>query len=108
MCAKIANSEKVKGSSPEAALSVRGTSPLRPTPGVGEERVRIPQARMRKMPPSPTEGRLLDPLRSCAVTGSGKWERKSHRWKRALWPSTLLMLSAALRFEKLRNFVPHS
>ena len=39
---KSQNSEEVKGSPPKMALSVRGTSPPEPTPGVGEERVRSP------------------------------------------------------------------
>ena len=69
---KSRESEEGKGSPPKTALSVRGTSPLKPAPGVGEERVRSPQARMRKIPPSPTVLRLL---RSCSVAGSGKRDR---------------------------------
>ena len=61
---KSRKSEGVKGSPPKTALSLRGTSRPRPTPGVCEERVRNSQARMRKKPPSSTGGRLLDPLRS--------------------------------------------
>ena len=45
---KSRKSEEVKGSPPKTTLSVWGTSQLKPTPGVGEVRVRSPQARMRK------------------------------------------------------------
>ena len=56
---KLRESEKVKDSPPKRTPSVCGTSPLKPTPGVGEERVRSPQARMGKMPPSSTGVRQL-------------------------------------------------
>ena len=56
---KSRKSEDVKVSPSKTALSVRGTSPLKPTPGVGEERVRSPQARMGKIRPSWTGVRLL-------------------------------------------------
>ena len=75
--AKIAKSEEAKGSPPKTALSEWGTSPLKPTPGIGEARVRSPQAQMRKIPPSSTGMRLLDPMRSCSMAGSGKRDRKS-------------------------------
>ena len=58
---KLQTSGEVKGS--KTALSVRVTSPPKPTLGFGEERVESPQARMKKMPPSSTGVRLLDPLR---------------------------------------------
>ena len=58
-------SEEAEGSPSETALSVRGTSPPMPTVGVGQERLRSPQARMRKTPPSSTGVSLLDPPRSC-------------------------------------------
>ena len=74
---KSLKSEEVKGSPPQIALSGRGTSPLKPTPEVREERVRSVQARTRKIPLSSTGVRLLDPLRSCSVLGSGKRDRKS-------------------------------
>ena len=70
-------SEEAKGSPPKTALSGRGTSPLEPTPGIGDARVRSPEARMRKIPPSSTGIRLLDPVRSCSVAGPGKRDRKS-------------------------------
>ena len=103
---KSRKSEEAKGSPPKTALSGWGTSPLKPTSGIGEARVRSPQARMRKIPPSSTGMRLLDPVRSCSVAGTGKRDRKSafllalplrysrvwsnavrnssHRWTRAL------------------------
>ena len=67
---KSPKSEEEKGNPPKTTLSGRGTSPLKPTPEVGEERVQRPQARMREMPPSSTGVRMLDPLRSCSVAGS--------------------------------------
>ena len=76
VCVKIAI-EEVKGSPHETALSVRGTSPPKSTSGVGEERVRSPQARMRKIPSSSPGVRRLDPLRSCSVVAFGKREVKS-------------------------------
>ena len=39
---KSRKSEEVKGSPPETAFSARGTNPFKPTPGVGEGRVRSP------------------------------------------------------------------
>ena len=74
---KSQRSEEAKGSPPITALSGCGTSPLKPTPGIGEERVRSPQTRIRKIPPSSTEVRLLHPVRSCSLAGSGKRDRKS-------------------------------
>ena len=115
---KIAQkSKEAKGSPPTTAFSRRGTSQPKPTPGVGEERIRSTQTRMRKIPPLSTGVRLLDSLRSCSVAGSGKRDRKSafplvllrysrvlssavknssHCWTRALWSPTLQMLSSAL------------
>ena len=102
---KSQKSEEVKVNPPKIALSGWGTNPLKPTPGIGEARVRSPQARLRKIPPSSTAMRLPDPVRSCSVTGAGKTEQKigiselpprysrvqsnavrnsSHRWTRAL------------------------
>ena len=51
----------------------RGGAPAhpKPTPGVGEERVRSSQARMGKIPPSSTGVRLLDPQRPCSAARSG-------------------------------------
>ena len=72
---KSRKSEETKGGPPKTAFSGRGTSPPKPTPEVGEERVRSPQARMRKIPPSSTGVRLLDPLRSC-LAGSGKRDQQ--------------------------------
>ena len=74
---KSRKSEDAKGSPPQAALSGWGTSPLKPTRGMGEARVRSPQARMRKIPPSSGGMRLLDPVRLCSVAGSGQRDRKS-------------------------------
>ena len=115
--AKIAETDQAKRSPPKTAFSGRGTSPPKPTPGVGEERVRSPQAGMRKISSS-TGVRLLDPMLSWSVAGSGKRDRKSsfplalplrhsrmqsnamrnssHRWTRALWSPTLSMLSSAM------------
>ena len=42
----------VKGSPPKTVLSVRGTSPPKPTPVIGEEGVGSPQAHIRYIPPS--------------------------------------------------------
>jgi len=126
-------SEEVKGSPPKTPLlgpgTRPGTSPPKPTPGVGEERVMSPQARIRNISSSSAGVRLQAPLRSCSVAGSGKRDRKSafplalplrylsmksnavrnssHRWTRGLWSPTLPMLSSALWSEKMRNFVPH-
>ena len=44
---KTGKSAKMKGSPPKAALSVRGSSPPKPTPGIGEEGVLNLQAFMR-------------------------------------------------------------
>ena len=68
---------QVKGRPLKTAFSERGTGPPKPTSGVSEERVRNPQTRMRKIPPSSTEVRLLDQLRSCFVAGPGIRDRKS-------------------------------
>ena len=111
---KSRKSEETKGSPPKTAFSARVTSSPKPVPGVGEERVRSPQVRMRKRPSSSTGVRLLDPLRSHSVASSGKRDRKSafplalplrysrvssnavrnssHRWTRALWSPTLQMV----------------
>ena len=51
---KSGNSDEAKGNPPKTALSGWGTSPLKPIPGIGEARVRSPQAQMRKVPPSST------------------------------------------------------
>ena len=51
--------------------------PRKPTPGIGEARLRSAQARMRKIPPCSTGVRLLDPVRSRSVASSGKRDRKS-------------------------------
>ena len=59
---KSQKSAEVNGSPPKTALSVRGTSPLKPTPGIGEGGVFSPQDRMRYIPPSSTGLRLVDPL----------------------------------------------
>ena len=40
----------MKGSPPKTALSVRGTGPPKPIPGIGEEGAFSPQARMRYVP----------------------------------------------------------
>ena len=60
-----------KRAPPRIAPSGRGTSPPKPTPGVGEERVRSSPPWMRKIPLPWTGVRLLDPLRS--VFRSGLW-----------------------------------
>ena len=75
--AKKKKSAKVKGSPPETAPSVQGTSPPKPTPRIGEEGVFSPQALMIYIPPSSTGLRLVDPLRSCSVAGSGKRDWRS-------------------------------
>ena len=62
------NPKRRKGVHPKPRS--RGGAP-KPTPRIGEERVRSTQARMRKIPPSSTGVRLLDPLRSCSVAVSG-------------------------------------
>ena len=74
---KSRKSDEAKGSPPNTALSGKVTSPLKPIPGIGEARVRSPQARTRKIPPSSTGMTLLDPVRPCSVPGSGKRDRKS-------------------------------
>ena len=74
---KSQTSAGVKGTPPKAVLSVRDTSPPKPTPGIGEEGVSTPQVLMRYMPPSSTGVKLLDTLRSCSVTGSVKRDRQS-------------------------------
>ena len=56
---------------------MRGISPPKPTPGIGGEGVLSQQTFMRYIPPSSTGLRLVDPLRSCFVAGSGKRDRKS-------------------------------
>ena len=68
---------EVKGNPPKTALLVRGTSPPKPTPRIGEEGVFNMQTLMRYIPPPSTGLRLVDPLRSCSVAGSGKRNRKS-------------------------------
>ena len=115
---KSRKSGQSKGSPTKTAFAGRGTRPSKPTPGVGEERVRSPQARTRKVPPSSTGVRLLNLLRSCSVAGSGKRDRKSvfplalplrysrvcsnvarnpsHHCIRSSWSPTLRMLSSAL------------
>ena len=50
VCENRNKSEEVKGSQPKTALSVRGTSALKPTQGVEEERVRSSQAWTGKIP----------------------------------------------------------
>ena len=55
-------------------FSVRGTSPPKPTPEIGEE---SPQALMRYMLPSSTGVKLVDPLRTCPVAGSIQCDMKS-------------------------------
>ena len=78
LCArKSRKSEEVKGNAPKTVRSGWGTIPLKPTPRVGEERVRRPQAQMREIPPSSTGVRLLDTLRSCFVAGSDERDRKA-------------------------------
>ena len=67
---------RVRGNPPEALFSVRGISPPKPTPGIGEEGVYSPQALMRYMPPSSTGVRLVERLRSCSVAGSGERDKK--------------------------------
>ena len=74
---KSPKSEDAKGSPSQTAISGRGTIPPTPTPGFGEERMRNPQAQMRKIPLSSTGMILLDPLTSCSVAGSGERDRKS-------------------------------
>ena len=74
---KSRTAEEAKGSPRKTTLSGWGTSPLKPIPGIGEERVRSPLARMRKIPSSSTGVRLLDPVRSCSVADSDKRDRKS-------------------------------
>ena len=71
LCArKLRESENVKGIPPKTALSRRGTSPPKPTPGVGEERVRLVTPVSRRL-------RLLDRLRSCFAAASRKRGRFS-------------------------------
>ena len=53
---------EVKGSPPETTLSVRGTCPPKPTPGISEEGVFSPQARKRYIPQSSTGFGLVVPL----------------------------------------------
>ena len=86
---KSQQSVEVRGISPKTALSMRGTSPLKParsvrgtsppetTPGIGKEEVFSPETLMRYIPPSSRGLRLADPLRSCSVAGSDKRDRKS-------------------------------
>ena len=74
---KSCKSEEAKENPPKTRAVGAGHQPPKPTPGVRVERVRSPQTRMRKILPSSTGVRLLDPLRSCSVTGSGKRDRKS-------------------------------
>ena len=64
---KSQKSARVRGSSPKALFPVRGISPPKPRPGIGEEGVYSPQALMRYTPPSSTGVRLVEPLRSCSV-----------------------------------------
>ena len=72
---KSQKSAGVKGSPPKALLSVWDISPPKPTPGLGEEGECSSQVFMRSMPPSSTEVRLVEPLRSCSVAGSSKRDR---------------------------------
>ena len=74
---KSQKSATVRESPPKVLFSVRVICPPKPTPGIGEEGVCSPQAFMRYMPPSSTEVRLVEALRSCFVAGSGKRDRKS-------------------------------
>ena len=80
VCAKSRKSEEGKGSPPKTALSGRGTSPPKPTPGDNKERVRSPQAQMSKIPPSSTGVKLTDRLWSWSVRDSGTQDIKS-AWK---------------------------
>ena len=76
--AKIGGGERIP---PKTALSVQGTSPPKPTPGIGEEGVFSARARMKHIPPSSTGLRRVDPLRSCSVAGlvseTGSWRFRS-------------------------------
>ena len=74
---KSQKSAEMKEGPPKTALSMRGTSPPKPTPGRGEEGVFSPQAFRSYTPPSSTGLRLVDPLRSCSVASSGERDRKS-------------------------------
>ena len=68
----------------QTVLSLPDTSPLKPTPGIGEEGARSRPVRMRKIPLSPTGMELVNPTvfelvkprRSTSVGGSGKRARK--------------------------------
>lgn len=51
---KSRNSEAENGSSPKTTLPGRGNAPHKPTMGVGKERVRSSEVRMRKIRPSST------------------------------------------------------
>ena len=78
---KSRKSEEAKGSPTQTALSGWGANLRKATPGIGEERVRNPQARMRNLPPSSTGLKRLDLVRSCSVADSGKRDRKWYfRW----------------------------
>ena len=111
---KSQKSARVRGSPPKALFSVRVISTQADT---RNRRGRSAQP-VRYMPPSSTGVRLVEPLRSCFVAGSGMRDRKSalpfalhfrysrvysnamrnssHLWTRALWFPTLPMLSRAL------------
>ena len=59
-----------------------------------------PQARMRKIPPSCTGGRLLDPVPSCSKAGSGKRDMKS------ACPSALPLRYSRLQSTRFRSAPP--
>ena len=74
---KIAKIQRAESDPTKISVLGEGNRSPKPTPGGGEERVRSSQTRMRKLPSSSTGMRLLDPLQSCFVAGSGKRDRKS-------------------------------
>ena len=84
---KLRKSDQAKQSPSKTAFSGRGTSPTEPTPDAEEERLRSPQARVRKILTSSTWVRLLDPLRSCSVAGSGKYKKSAFPLALPLWNS---------------------
>ena len=68
-------------STPDCTIGL-GHQPIpQSTPGIGEERVRRPEARTRYVAPSSMRESQLDPTRSCSVASCGSQGKESSRYR---------------------------
>ena len=77
VCAKIAAIGGGEREPIQDSIFGTGHYPTKPKPGIGEDGVLRPQARMRYISVSSTGLGFVDPLRSCSVAGSGTRDRMS-------------------------------